>query len=217
MKVKISVSIASAPLVDIEKTIKILEQSKIDYLHFDVEDGCFVPALTLGTKIIEDLRHVSSLPFEVHLMVKNPEWLIDDVIKKGANRIAIHYEACLYPRRVLQRITSLGVAAGIAINPATPLPDLRFLLPYLDFILILSTEPERDNPLFLHTVLDKVRNGKSGDLKNVEWVVDGGVSPDNITEIINAGADTVVVGRSVFKDGKIRENIAALRLAATRG
>jgi len=213
---RISVSLASASLVNLEKTIQTLEQNRIDYLHFDIEDGCFVPALTLGIKIIEDLRPISHLPFDVHLMVKDPEWLIEDVIRKGANRVSVHYEACPYPRRVLRQITSLGAVAGIAINPATSLPDLRFLLPYLSFVLILSTEPERGSPPFLPTVLDKVRNGKSEDLRNVEWVVDGGISPDNIAEVIRAGADTVVVGRSVFKDGKITENIAALRLAAIR-
>jgi len=212
MPVRISPSLASAPLDRLGQVLIELETAGADSIHFDVEDGSFVPVMTLGTKIISDLRNFTSLLFDVHLMMVNPEWILPDLVRSGANRISVHYEACLYPRRVLRQITALGARAGLAFNPATPLPDLGYLLPYLSFIVILTTEPELPDCPFLPEVLEKVRKGKQvRGLEGVEWVVDGGVSLENLSQIIQAGANTVVVGRAVFKDEKIAENMAALR------
>jgi ribulose-phosphate 3-epimerase len=113
---------------------------------------------------------------------------------------------------VLRRIVSSGAEAGIAFNPATPVPDLTYLKPYLSFALILTTEPEMSDCPFLPEVLEKVRQGKqTKGLDGIEWVVDGGVNSENIASVVAAGADTVVVGRSVFKENKIAENIQKLR------
>ena len=209
---KISPSLVSAPWLDLRNTVLELVESGADYLHFDIEDGSFVPLMSMGTKLIADLRPLTDLPFDVHLMMQNPEWLIPSLIDDGANRISVHYEACPYPRRVLRQIVELGAEAGLAFNPATPLPDLDFLAPYLSFIVILTTEPEGPDCPYLPTVLDKVRKGRKDPyLANLEWVVDGGVKPENILEVIQAGADTVVVGRSMFLGGKIAQNISTLR------
>jgi ribulose-phosphate 3-epimerase len=211
---RISPSLVSASLLDLRKTISELERSGVEYLHFDFEDGCFVPVMNLGTKIIADLRPLTLIPFDVHLMMQNPEWILPALIKDGANRISVHYEACPYPRRVLRQIQELGATPGLAFNPATPIPDLAYLSPYLSFLVILTTEPEVMDCPYLPQVLDKVRQGKEDPyLKDLEWVVDGGINPDNISEVISAGADTVVVGRSAFKDGQVQENITALRKA----
>lgn len=189
-----------------------LETAGADFIHFDIEDGSFVPVMTLGTKMISDLRRFTKLPFDVHLMIENPEWILADIVRYGANRVSVHYEACPYPRRVLRQIVSLGAKAGVAFNPVTPIPDLAYLLPYLSFIVILTTEPEIPDCPFLPEVLDKIRVGKqSKGLERVEWVVDGGLNADNLRQVIVAGADTVVIGRAVFKDSKILENMAALR------
>jgi ribulose-phosphate 3-epimerase len=213
---RISPSLVSASLLDLRKTISELEHSGVEYLHFDFEDGCFVPVMNLGVKIIADLRPLTSIPFDVHLMMRDPEWILPDLINDGADRISVHFEACPYPRRVLRQIHELGATAGLAFNPATPIPDLAYLSPYLSFLVILTTEPEGPDCPYLPGVLDKVRQGK-GDpaLRDLEWVVDGGITPDNIAEVISAGADTVVVGRSAFKDGLVKDNIAALRKSAT--
>lgn len=170
--------------------------------------------MTLGTKLIQDLRRLSSLPFDVHLMMVDPEWILPKLIELGADRISVHYEACRYPRRVLRQISDLGAAGGLAFNPATPLPNLEYLAPYLSFLVILTTEPEGPDCPYLPEVLRKLEDKVEDPfLKSLEWIVDGGISPENIQEVIQAGADTVVVGRAAFAGGKIEENIAALRAA----
>jgi ribulose-phosphate 3-epimerase len=196
---RIAPSLASAPSDHLSAVIVELEIAGADYIHFDIEDGSFVPVMTLGTKLIADLRRYTRLPFDVHLMMENPEWLVPELVTLGANRISVHYEACLYPRRVLRRIVSSG-------------PDLTYLKPYLSFVLILTTEPEMPDCPFLPEVLDKVRQGRqTKGLDGIEWMVDGGVNSENIASVVAAGADTVVVGRSVFKENKIAGNIQKLR------
>ena len=212
MPVKIAPSLVSAPLENLGAAIAELESAGADYIHFDIEDGSFVPVMNLGIKFIADLRPLTKLPFDMHLMTVNPEWMIPALVEAGADRISVHYEACPYPRRVLRAIVSAGAKAGIAFNLATPLPDLAFLLPYLSFVVILTTEPELPGPAFLPAILEKVRQGrKQPRLESIEWVADGGINPGNLKEVLQAGVDTIVVGRSVFKDERIKENISALR------
>jgi len=214
MPLHIAASLASAPLDRLGEVIRELEASGADSLHFDIEDGSFAPVMTLGTKIIPDLRPWTRLPFDVHLMMVNPEWILPEVTRGGADRISVHYEACPYPRRVLRQIASLGPRAGLALNPATPLPDLNYLRPYLSFVVILSTEPEVPDGPFLPEVLDKVRKGKQDrGLEGIEWMVDGGINPENLALVVQAGTEAVVVGRSVFKGGTIADNIQRLRSA----
>jgi len=214
MTIRISPSMASAPMDRLGQIVIDLENAGADAIHFDIEDGSFVPLMTLGTKMIRDLRPLTKLPFDVHLMMVNPEWILPDLIAFGADRISVHYEACPYPRRALRQIVSLGAQAGLAFNPATPLPDLTYLLPYLSYVVILTTEPEIPDCHFLPDVLEKVREGKQAmGLEGIEWVVDGGVTPENIPRIVDAGADTVVVGRAVFREDKLVENMTALRMA----
>jgi len=216
MSIRISPSLAAAPLDRLGQVVIELETAGADYIHFDIEDGSFVPVMTLGTKMIQDLRRFTRLPFDVHLMMVNPEWILAEVVRSGANRVSVHYEACPYPRRVLRQIVSLGAKAGVAFNPATPVPDLAYLLPYLSFVVILTTEPEIPDCPFLPEVLEKVREGKRAKgLEGIEWVVDGGLNLENLHRVTAAGTDTVVIGRSVFKDDKIRENMAALHKVLT--
>lgn len=208
--IKISPSLVSAPFLSLEQTIRNLESAGADMVHFDIEDGYFVPVMNLGLKCIREIRPLTELPFDVHLMMVNPEWIIPVIAEYGANRLSVHYEACPYPRRTLKKIASYGMQAGLAFNPKTPIPDLNFCLPYLSFIVLLTTEPEDWSGEYLPSVLDKMRINKDN-YKNVEWVIDGGVNFNNIREIYTAGADVVVSGRTVFEDGKIIENVQGLK------
>lgn len=215
MPFKISASLASAPMGHLEKTIHELEAAGADYIHFDLEDGSFVPVMTLGTRLIASLRPFTFLPFDVHLMMVNPEWILPELVTGGARRISVHYEACPYPRRLLRQIVSLGARPGLAFNPATPIPDLAYLAPYLSYIVLLTTEPEAGDCPFLPEVLEKLRTGRQArGLEGVEWVVDGGITTENASLVLEAGADTLVVGRALFAQDRIAENLAALRLAA---
>jgi len=194
--------------------VKDLEISGADCIHFDIADGSFVPVISLGTKLIGDLRGLTELPFDVHLMMVDPEWILPKLVESGANRISVHFEACPYPRRVLRQIVSLGAEAGIAFNPATPIPDLVYLLPYLSFVVVLTTEPENQDCPFLPGILEKVRQGvATKGLKGIEWMVEGGIDEYNVAQVAEAGVDTVVVGQRIFKEGQIAQNMAALREA----
>ena len=211
---RLSASLASAPLTNLAQTVQDLESAGVDYLHFDIEDGSFVPCMNLGTRLISQLRPLSRLPFDVHLMMVNPEWLLPELKQMGADRVSVHFEACPYPRRTLRLITDLGMTAGLAFNPATAVPDLSYLKPHLSFILILTTEPEVPDSPYLPQVLDKVRAGKQGwGADGVTWDVDGGLTAANAADAARAGADTIVAGRGIFAEGQIARNVKALRAA----
>lgn len=212
--IKIAPSLASGPLTNLKATVQELEKAGVDILHFDIEDGSFVPVMNLGVKVIRELRPLTGLPFDVHLMMVDPEWLLPELAKMGVQSVSIHYEACPYPRRTLKMIRGLGISAGLAFNPATPIPALDFCLPYLSFIVVLSTDPEIGDCPFLPQTLEKVREGRRQKaLEGVEWVVDGGVFPQHIPAVAESGAGMVVVGRAVFGGSSIAENVYRLKRA----
>ena len=209
---KLSVSMTSTSLLCLERVIKRLNELPIDMIHFDIEDGCFVPEMNLGIKIINDLREITNLPFDVHLMVFNPEWLIHRLSNEGIEQLSVHYEATMYPRRLLRIINEANIRAGLAFNPKTEIPNLMSYFPYLNFVNVLTTEPEVEGCIYLPSILDKVRTIKGNpDYKDVLCEVDGGITDENINDVISAGADIVVSGRAIFKDGKIEENIKKLK------
>jgi ribulose-phosphate 3-epimerase len=206
--IKIAPSLAASSQLNLKQTIEDLEKAGADIIHFDIEDGNFLPVMTLGLRMIKDLRPLTALPFDVHLMMNSPEWLIPDLKGMGADMVSVHFEACPYPRRTLGIIHQAGMLAGLAFNPATPLPPLRHYLPFLSFVLILTTEPETRTSTYLPSVLDKVVEGKKQPgLENIKWEVDGGFVLDNIQDAKRAGADIVVSGRGVFSDNQIQGNL----------
>ncbi len=213
--VTIAPSLAAAPLHHLEKVIWELNRLEVGMIHFDVEDGSFVPMMTLGLKIISELRPFSTLPFDVHLMMRRPEWVIAPLAGMGADSVSVHYEACPYPRRTLGLIKRCRMKAGLAFNPKTVLPPLQHYRPFLDYVVILTTEPEPENEAYLPSVLHKVTGGRKQEgLEGVKWMVDGGISPGNISEVVRAGADIVVVGRSFFHEGALEKNYALLKKSA---
>jgi ribulose-phosphate 3-epimerase len=210
--IKIAPSLVSAPLTHLSETVKDLENAGADILHFDLEDGNFVPVMSLGVNIIKALRPLTTLPFDVHLMINNPEWIIPALHEIGVDMISVHYEACPYPRRTLGMIQQAGIHAGLAFNPKTSLPDLAHYLPFLSYVVILTTEPETQNCTYLPSVLKKVIEGKKqAGLEGIQWEVDGGFTAENISDAVRIGADIVVSGRGVFRDNKITENINKMK------
>jgi ribulose-phosphate 3-epimerase len=209
--IRIAPSLAASSQLNLMLTIEELEKAGADIIHFDIEDGNFLPVMTLGVRIVKDLRPLTNLPFDVHLMMNTPEWLIPDLKEMGADMVSVHYEACPYPRRTLGLIHQAGMLAGLAFNPATPLPPLKHYLPFLSYVLILTTEPEARVCSYLPSVLDKVVEGKKQPgLEKVQWEVDGGFTLDNIIDAKRSGANIVVAGRGVFVDNQIRLNMKKL-------
>jgi len=209
--IRIATSLAASSQLNLKQTVEDLEKAGADIIHFDIEDGNFLPVMTLGIRIIKDLRPLTKLPFDVHLMMNSPEWLIPELKEMGADMVSVHYEACPYPRRTLGIIHETGMQAGLAFNPATPLPSLQQYLPFLSFVLILTTEPEVRTATYLPSVLEKVIEGKKqSGLNNVKWEVDGGFVVDNILDAKRASVDIIVSGRGVFADNKIEQNLKLL-------
>lgn len=210
--ISIASSLAAFSQVNLKSTIEDLEKAGVDIIHFDIEDGNFTPVMNIGLRMIRDLRPLTQLPFDVHLMTNNPEWMIRDLKEWGADMVSVHYEACPYPRRILGLIHELGMLAGLAFNPATSIPPLKHYLPFLSYVLVLTTEPETRTETYLPSVLDKVVEGKKQPgLENIKWQADGGFTDETILDAKRAGVDIVVCGRGIFRDNQIHLNLHKLK------
>lgn len=201
----IAPSVLSCDLLRLAEQVRAVEEAGAGWLHVDIMDGHFVPALTFGPKLVETLGRVSRLPLDVHLMVERPEDWAEPFVSAGARVISFHAEASRHPRRLCRHLRALGVKAGIALNPATPPDLLRYLGPDLDLVLVMSVDPGFAGQPFLPEtlpklgevtrILDEVLPRGSG-RPLVE--VDGGVGPSNAAALALAGADVLVAGNSVF-------------------
>jgi ribulose-phosphate 3-epimerase len=214
MPVRIAPSILSADFGRLADDIRMVEAGGADWIHVDVMDGCFVPNLTFGAKVIETVRKVTSLPLDVHLMVVEPEKYFDSFAKAGANVLTIHVEASPHLHRQLGRIRELGCAAGAVINPGTPVSSLQDVAHDLDLLLIMSVNPGFGGQAFIPHALTKIAQARAlldaaGSKAALE--VDGGVSRDTIARCWKAGADTFVAGNAVFAAKDPAAEIAALR------
>lgn len=203
-------SILAADFSRLGEQIKEVEKAGARYLHIDVMDGTFVPSISFGLPLITSIRKNTGLIFDVHLMVTEPERFVDQFADAGADIITVHYEACTHLNRTLKHIKERGIKAGVALNPATIPDNLRYLYDYMDMILVMSVNPGFGGQEFIPETLDKLREVRklvteSG--RNIDIEVDGGITLDNVLEILNAGANVIVSGSSVFK-GNIAENVA---------
>ena len=198
---RLAPSILAADLADLAGALSVCEAGGADLVHVDVMDGHFVPNLSFGIPVLQALRRRTGLPLDVHLMVSNPDRLLDDYLAAGASRVAVHQEAAFHLDRLLAHIRQKGARAGVAINPATPVEVLVDALPSLDFVLLMSVNPGFSGQAFLPRTLDKARRLKQliaetgGD---VEIEIDGGIDRDNIGRVVAAGVDTCVVGSGIF-------------------
>lgn len=209
MSVIISPSLLAANFTRLGEEIKKLEKNGINCLHIDVMDGNFVPNISFGPDQIKMLRPVSKMEFDVHMMVVEPDRYIKNFVEAGADSITVHAEATRHLHRTIQLIKSFGKKVGVALNPATPLEELTYVLNLLDRVLIMTVNPGYGGKKFIDDMLDKVKqiaSIKKENKYNFEVQVDGGINKDNLINIVKAGATDIVMGSATFK-GDTEQNI----------
>lgn len=217
MKSQLAPSILSADFSRLGDQIRDLEQENIEFLHIDVMDGMFVPAISFGMPVIASLRKITDLFFDVHLMVQEPIRYIQDFRDAGADGITVHYEACEDLDATLNAIRASGVKTAVSLCPETPVSELEPYLPQLDMVLIMGVHPGFGGQVLIPETLDKVkqlRQIRSREGLHYQIEIDGGIHLDNIVETVRRGTDLVVAGTAVFQ-GNIKENIRMLKEVMT--
>jgi ribulose-phosphate 3-epimerase len=218
---KLAPSLLASDLADLAGAVEICEAGGSDVVHFDVMDGHFVPNLSYGIPVLAAIRKRTELPIDVHLMVREPERLLDRYLSAGANWISVHWEAATHLDRTLNQIREGGARAGVVLNPATPVDLLTDILGELDFVLLMSVNPGFGNQPFLPYVREKVRRlRRMIDERGleVEIEIDGGIGAGNIREVVADGVDVCVAGSAIFKaDDPIAAQHELRRLARQDG
>jgi len=200
--IKLAPSILSADFARLGEQVAEATKAGADYVHIDVMDGHFVPNITIGAPVVASLRSWTNLPLDVHLMIEYPERYIGDFANSGANIITVHVEGCPHIHRTIQLIKELGIEAGVALNPATPLGSVEEIISHVDLILIMSVNPGFGGQVFIPETLGKIaRLRKMLDERglDVELEVDGGITIDNAPSLVKAGARVLAIGNSIFK------------------
>ncbi len=200
----LSPSLLSANFADLETSVRAVEAGGAEWLHIDVMDGHFVPNITVGPLIVEALRPLTKLKLDCHLMIENPDAYIPQFVNAGADIITVHVETCPHLNRTIQHIKSLGVKAGVTLNPATPLVAIEEILPDVDMVLLMSVNPGFGGQSFIPTLYRRaqtVRSWIERDGLNVLIEADGGIKLDNAREVYDAGVDVIVSGSGIFSSG----------------
>ena len=207
--VKIAPSILAADFARLGEQVAEAERAGADRIHVDVMDGHFVPNLSMGAPIVASLRRVTQLPLETHLMISNPDSYLDEFVEAGADSFLVHWEGNTNLHRTIHRIRSLGKGVGVAINPATPAAVLEEILQEIDQVLVMTVDPGFGHQHFLHTTKPKIRRVRQM-IERIkpacDLAVDGGIDAETAREVVEAGANVLVAGTSVFGDS---EGVAA--------
>jgi ribulose-phosphate 3-epimerase len=210
----IAPSLLASDFLHLADECKMLNESEADWFHLDVMDGRFVPNISYGLPVIQQLRKASTKFFDVHLMIEEPEKYAEEFRKAGADMLTVHYEACIHLHRNVEQIKGLGMQAGVALNPHTPISLLQDIIQDIDLVLIMSVNPGFGGQKFIQHTLDKIRELKQM-LKqrklNVKIEVDGGITLDNAKSIVDAGADVLVAGNTVFSSVDPKMTISKLK------
>lgn len=204
---ELSPSLLSADFTNLKSEMEVLGKNGVKYLHLDVMDGMFVPNISFGPMIIKQLRPLTNMIFDVHLMIEDPDRYVQNFKDAGADILTVHYEACKHLHRTVSYIKSLGTKAGVSLNPATNIDVLDYVLEDLDLVLIMSVNPGFGGQSFIPSAIDKIKNLKAKIRErnlNVIVEVDGGVKTTNVKDVIEAGADLIVSGSDVFADKENR-------------
>ncbi len=217
--VKLAPSILSADFAKLADEIRAAENGGADWIHIDVMDGHFVPNITIGPLIAAAARRSTGLPLDAHLMIEAPERFIDAFAAAGVDILTVHVETCPHLHSTVQKIKDAGMRAGVSLNPATPPEALSEILPFVDLILVMTVNPGFGGQHYIPTGTQKIRRIRQmldeGEFGAVELEVDGGVSPTNAREIVEAGATVLVAGSAVYNENaSVEGNLAALRSAA---
>jgi ribulose-phosphate 3-epimerase len=200
-KIEIAPSILSADFAKLAEEIEEIERAGADIVHLDVMDGHFVPNLTIGPPVIAAIRKKTGLPLDAHLMIENPDRFVEAFIQAGVNMLSVHIEADVHINRTLNYIREKGVKAGVAVNPGTSLSSLEEILPIADYILIMTVNPGFGGQQFIPSMLKKIGRLRESVVKNgysTRIEVDGGIDMNNLPDVLDAGAEIVVAGSTIF-------------------
>jgi len=211
---KLATSILDIDFAHLERELKKIESGGADFIHLDIMDGNFVPNISFGPRIVESIKSITSLPLEVHLMIEKPENHIKSFINAGGDIIIVHYETSKHLDRLIQTINEAGVKSGIALNPATPLGVIEYLINKINILLLMTVNPGFGGQKFIPGMIDKIEKARKiidSQNKSISLAVDGGINLDNISQVIEAGAEIIVAGQIISKSANPEMTIRKIK------
>jgi ribulose-phosphate 3-epimerase len=214
MRIKIAPSILNADFGQLADQVRLLEQGGADSLHLDIMDGHFVPNLTFGPPVVAALRKTTGLPFDAHLMVDHPDYLLEAFAAAGSDSITVHAETCPHLYRTVEAVKALGLKAGVALNPATPLSAVEYVLDQVDLVLLMTVSPGWGGQEFIAGMYDKIRTLRSildASDRQPDLQVDGGINKANVKAVATAGANHLVIGSALFGSGDVAATLQEYR------